>query len=535
MTERPVVLCILDGVGLGRKDESDAVHLAKTPCLDTLMQNHPWGKIKAHGTAVGLPTDDDMGNSEVGHNAMGAGRIFAQGAKLVNNAFSSGDLWHSPVWKRIMQSKTVHFLGLLSDGNVHSHIDHLLQMITQADKEGQNTIRIHVLTDGRDVAPRSALEYIERLESHLATFNHRGRDYAIATGGGRMWITLDRYEADWPMVERGWRCHMLGEGARYPSASAAVQSQYETDDSIDDQWLKPFVIGDYKGVCDGDAVILFNFRGDRAIEISSVFDSQPSAFAPFKKEFPEGVDGDIFFAGMMEYDGDLNIPRNYLVAPPAIDTTVGEQLANAGKRVFALSETQKFGHVTFFFNGNRSGALEGETQQEIPSLNVPFNQAPRMKALEVTNLSVEAINSKQYDHIRLNIANGDMVGHTGDLQATIEAVEFVDECVGRLVEVCKDTGSILLVTADHGNADEMAQWDKKSKSPKRRADGSLVPSTAHSRNPVPFIVYDPKEEWTLNDEYGTLIGGLSQIGATLLEMCGVSTPDGYLPSLVRKA
>ena len=534
MTKQPVVLCILDGVGLGRQDECDAVHLANTPNLDELMQHHPWGTLKAHGTAVGLPTDDDMGNSEVGHNAMGAGRIFAQGAKLVNNAFSSRELWKSPVWKRVMESSTVHFLGLLSDGNVHSHIRHLLEMITQADSEGIEQIRIHILTDGRDVAPRSALTYIETLEAHLDSFNERGRDYAIATGGGRMWITLDRYEADWPMVERGWRCHMLGEGTRYASAASAIQSQYDADASIDDQWLKPFVIGEYPGVQDGDAVILYNFRGDRAIEISSVFDTPASEFTHFKKEFPDGVTGDVFFAGMMEYDGDLNIPTNYLVAPPAIDTTVGEQLANSGKRVFALSETQKFGHVTFFFNGNRSGALEGETQQEIPSLNVPFNQAPRMKALEVTNLSIKAIETREYDHIRLNIANGDMVGHTGDLQATIEAVEFVDECVGRLIKACTDTNSILLVTADHGNADEMAQWDKKKKSPKRNADGALIPSTAHSKNPVPFIVFDPQGKWGVKEANGTTLGGLSQIGATLLEMCGVSVPDSYLPSLVTK-
>ena len=204
MTQRPVVLCILDGIGLGRQDECDAVHLAKTPIIDQLMENNPWCKLKAHGTAVGLPTDDDMGNSEVGHNAMGAGRIFAQGAKLVNNAFDSGDMWDSPVWKRAVRTTTLHFLGLLSDGNVHSHIKHLLQMIAQADVEDVQNVRVHVLTDGRDVSPRSALEYIDQLEEHLSTFNTSGRDYRIATGGGRMWITLDRYEADWPMVERGW-------------------------------------------------------------------------------------------------------------------------------------------------------------------------------------------------------------------------------------------------------------------------------------------------------------------------------------------
>ena len=534
VTQQPVVLCILDGVGLGRQDACDAVFLAKTPTLNNLMNNQPWGKLKAHGTAVGLPSDGDMGNSEVGHNAMGAGRVFDQGAKLINTAFDTGSMWASPVWQRAVEAKTLHFLGLLSDGNVHSHIDHLLQMITQANTNGVQQIRIHMLTDGRDVAPRSVLTYISQLETHLATFNAKSnRDYRIATGGGRMWMTMDRYEADWSMIERGWKCHMLAEGTRYNSATEAVQTQYDADTKIDDQWLKSFVIGDYRGVEDGDAVILFNFRGDRAIEISSTFDySGDTPFAHFDKSFPAGVKGDIYFAGMMEYDGDLHIPANYLVAPPVIDTTVGEQLANANKRVFALSETQKFGHVTFFFNGNRSGALPGETQQEIASLNVPFNQAPRMKALEVTEQTLIAINSQQYDHIRLNIANGDMVGHTGDLQATIEAVEFVDECVGRIVEACTSTNSILIVTADHGNADEMAQWDKKTQTPKYDEDGNLVPSTAHSTHPVPFILFDPKGQWTIKGTQGDQLGGLSQIGASLLELCGVEIPDVYLPSLV---
>ena len=531
MNTRTVVLCILDGYGLGRQDESDAVYQADTPNIDALMQHHPWGKLKAHGTAVGLPTDGDMGNSEVGHNAMGAGRVFAQGAKLVQVALKTGAMWESPVWKRAIQSTTLHFLGLLSDGNVHSHIDHLVQMIERAHSDGVQSVCVHVLTDGRDVSPRSTIRYISQLEITLSNINqNENRHYRIATGGGRMWITLDRYEADWSMVERGWNCHVMGEGTRYASATKAVQTQYDADEKIDDQWLKEFIIGDYSGMQDGDAVLFYNFRGDRAIEISNAFDAID--FPHFERRFPEGVNGDIYYAGMMQYDGDLKIPPNYLVEPPQIDNTVGDQLSKAGKRVFALSETQKFGHVTFFFNGNRSGALDGETQQEIKSLNVPFDQAPKMKADAITNLCVEAITSEQYDHIRLNIANGDMVGHTGNLEATIEAVEFVDACVGRIVQVCDTHNAILLITADHGNADEMAQWDKKTKAAKRDKNGKMVPSTAHSTHPVPFIVVDTKGEWTIRNESGSMLGGLSQIGATLLKLCDVPIPDDYLPELV---
>ena len=529
--EQSVVLCILDGYGLGRQDQTDAVFQARTPNMDALMANHPWGKLKAHGTAVGLPTDGDMGNSEVGHNAMGAGRVFAQGAKLVQIALETGAMWDSPVWQRAVQAKTLHFMGLLSDGNVHSHIDHLTQMLNQADQDGVTSVCIHPLTDGRDVSPRSALHYIEQLETVLAAISQKpNRHYRIATGGGRMWMTMDRYEADWPMVERGWNCHVVGEGTRYDSAAQAVQTQYDADEKLDDQWLKPFVIGDYTGMQDGDAVIFTNFRGDRAIEISSAFDHDE--FPHFDRRFPDGVEGRIYYAGMMEYDGDLHIPQNFLVAPPQIDNTVGDQMANAGKKVFAMSETQKFGHVTFFFNGNRSGALEGETQQEIESLNVPFDQAPRMKAEAITNQAVAAIQSESYDHIRINIANGDMVGHTGNLEATIEAVEFVDECVGKLVEACKTHNAILLVTADHGNADEMAQWDKKKKAPKVDVHGNWVPSTAHSKHPVPFIIMDPQNVWTINGTNGAHIGGLAQIGATLLKLCDVPIPSDYLPELV---
>lgn len=519
MTYRPVVLCILDGVGWGRRDQGDAVHLAVTPNLDALTERCPWTLLAAHGTAVGMPSDGDMGNSEVGHNAMGAGRIFDQGAKLVANAIADGSIWESPTWKRATRAKTLHLIGLASDGNVHSHIDHLRAMIERAALDGVGRLRVHAMTDGRDVSARSALTYIEPLEALLDSVEG---DYAIGSCGGRMRITMDRYEADWAMVERGWTVQVDGEGARYPSASEAIRSLYAADDTVDDQYLPEFVVGDYDGVHDGDAVILFNFRGDRALEICQAF-TDPDFTAFERARTP-----DVFFAGMMEYDGDLHIPPNYLVAPPAIDQTVGEQLEAAGLKTYAISETQKYGHVTFFFNGNRGERPLHETWEEVPSLAVPFETEPAMSAPDITDRAIAALESKAFDHIRINLANGDMVGHTGALDATIDAVECVDAEVGKLMAAVDAAGGVMLVTADHGNADQMFMFDKKT------GGYTDVPCTSHSKHPVPFWVYAPGQSLALTVDSGpTVNGSIARVGASILSLFGIEPPDDYLPSLIQ--
>lgn len=527
MSPPPVVLCILDGVGWGRRDDGDAVHLAHTPNLDSLMEAHPWRLLQAHGTAVGMPSDSDMGNSEVGHNAMGAGRVFDQGAKLVEEAIRSGRIWEAEAWQTAMArgraGGTLHLLGLVSDGNVHSHVDHLRAMIARAWAEGVGRIRVHALTDGRDVGARTAPEWLPALEAELAAAG----DGAIATGGGRMHLTMDRYEADWEMVARGWRTHVHGEGRRFASAMDALQTLYSDAPEVDDQWLPAFVIGDYTGMRDGDAVLFFNFRGDRAIEISRAFDEGADFTA-----FDRGRVPDLSYAGMMEYDGDLHVPRAFLVAPPAIDDTVGARLAAAGQRSYAVSETQKFGHVTYFFHGNRSAAPEGEEQREIPSDNLPFDQAPEMKAAQITRALIERLEQGDVQHARLNLANGDMVGHTGNLEATVRAVEIVDACLGELVAACDRLGAILLLTADHGNADEMFRWDKKRGRYAEDEHGRRVPSSSHSLNPVPVVLADPTGCWTLaGDTPGATVGGLARIGGTVLALCNLPVPDSWLPSL----
>ncbi|MGC8845909.1 MAG: 2,3-bisphosphoglycerate-independent phosphoglycerate mutase, partial [Candidatus Hydrogenedens sp.] len=267
----PLVLVIMDGIGIGKRDESDGVYMANTPMLDILFEEPLFTKLKAHGTAVGQPSDDDMGNSEVGHNTLGAGRVFAQGARLVNESIAEGRIYQGKAWQSIMErvreGGTLHFIGLLSDGNVHSHINQLLAIIKHCAEERVPKLRVHILTDGRDVAERSALIYIEQLEQVLAECNQSGLDYCIASGGGRMLVTMDRYEADWRIVERGWKAHVLGEGKQFSSAKEAVEFYYQ-DPTVNDQFLGEFVIvknGQPVGTIeDGDAVIFFNFRGDRA-------------------------------------------------------------------------------------------------------------------------------------------------------------------------------------------------------------------------------------------------------------------------------
>lgn len=523
---RPVVLCILDGVGWGRRDDGDAFFTANTPRLDGLLRVAPWCLLQAHGTAVGLPSDGDMGNSEVGHNAMGAGRIFAQGAKLVNTAIETGSLWESPAWQAAITGDTLHLMGLVSDGNVHSHIDHLYALIDRAKQDGVQRLRVHVLTDGRDVARRSALSYVGPLEDKLASIDG---DYAIATGGGRMHITMDRYEADWPMVKRGWDCHVYAQGRRFETASKAIHALYDEDEKVDDQYLPAFVVGDYNGMNDGDAVVFFNFRGDRAIEISRAFESGDDF-----NDFDRGDRPDVSYAGMMEYDGDTHVPKTYLVQPPKIDDTVGERLAAAERSVLSISETQKFGHVTFFFNGNRSKPLPGESQEELPSARVPFDQLPEMSAQPVTDRVVAAIHSGDFDHIRVNIANGDMVGHTGNFEAAVSAMGTVDACVGQMIDAVNAVGGVLLVTADHGNVEEMFSVNKKTREYKRDAQGRRSPSTSHSLNPVPFILMDASGQWALTDPRGedAVVGGLAQIGSSMLTLMGLEVPEHYLPTLI---
>ena len=534
----PVLTVVMDGVGLAPDTISNAVAGAYTPTLDMLMEKYPMVSLKAHGTAVGLPSDDDMGNSEVGHNALGAGQVFAQGAKLVSNSIESGKMFTSDTWQAIVSNvKTsggvLHFLGLFSDGNVHSHIDHLKAMIVRAKEEGVSTVRVHILIDGRDVGETSALDYILPFEDFLASLRTADFDIKIASGGGRMKITMDRYEADWSMVERGWQTHVLGEGRQFASAAEAVET-YRKELGVIDQDLPAFVIAENGApvgtVNDGDSVIFYNFRGDRSIEISKAFDAPAGEFDKFDRVRVPAV----VYAGMLEYDGDLHIPSRYLVSPPEITNTMSEYLTLTGVKQLAISETQKYGHVTYFWNGNRSGKFseELETYIEIPSDVVPFEQRPWMKCAEITDKLIECIESGEYKYLRVNFPNGDMVGHTGSLLATRCSMEALDLQLVRILKAVDKAGGVALITADHGNADEMYEMDKKTKLPKADKNGNYKAKTSHTLNPVPCIIYDnvTNGAYTVKADEGNF--GLANVAATMVNLMGYEAPDMWEESII---
>ncbi len=529
----PVVLVIMDGVGFGKYTEGDAVAEAKTGTLDSLYKSSPWTKLKAHGVAVGLPSDDDMGNSEVGHNAIGCGRVFSQGAKLVGISIEKGVIFAGDTWKKLTanvhESGTLHFIGLLSDGNVHSNVDNLRKMIVQAKADGVGKVRVHALLDGRDVGETSALEYFDPFEEFLVSLNDDSFDARIASGGGRMAITMDRYNADWDMVRRGWETHVLGEGRQFASAHEAIVTLRKETGAID-QDIPPFIIAEsgkpVGEILDGDSVILFNFRGDRALELTKAFEAE------HLEEFDRKRHPKVEYAGMMEYDGDLHVPSQYLVTPPSIDRTMAEYLVASKVRQFSISETQKFGHVTYFFNGNRSGKFDDdlETYMEIPSDKVPFEQRPWMKCAEITDQVIKAIKSGKYDFIKLNYPNGDMVGHTGIYQAVICSMEGMDLQIARLKTAVEAAGGILLLTADHGNADDMFEHAKDG-SVKRKADGSPYAKTAHSLNPVPFIIVDPDYQGEYEKKLRSGLG-ISSITATCMNLMGFEPPEDYDQSII---
>jgi len=519
--KKPIVLVVMDGVGKGDGGSGDAVVVAKTPTLDRLLATCPHTYLKAHGTAVGLPSDEDMGNSEVGHNALGCGQVYSQGAKLVGESIENGTLFASNVWQDLVcnakENKAMHFIGLLSDGNVHSNISHLIALLKAAKAAGVKKAYCHILLDGRDVPATSALEYVGQLEAVLAELKEDGFDYAIASGGGRMQVTMDRYEANWGMVEAGWRTHVEGKGRQFASATEAIET-YRAETGCIDQDLPAFVVArngePVAKIANGDSVVLFNFRGDRAQEISLAFDRKD-----FDK-FDRGAYTGVKFAGMLQYDGDLNIPENYLVQPPVITNTLTEVLCKAGIREFAVSETQKYGHVTYFWNGNRSGKVDEALEEylEIPSDVIPFEQAPAMKSKEITEALVEAMASGKFQFLRCNYPNGDMVGHTGVMDAVVYAMECVDNGLKAVREAADKYGYTVLITADHGNADQMTETKK----------GKTAVRTAHSLNPVPFIIYDKDNDWKIVEgEYG-----LANVAPTVVKMMGLTAPDCWEKSVI---
>ncbi|XP_057796707.1 2,3-bisphosphoglycerate-independent phosphoglycerate mutase [Salvia miltiorrhiza] len=533
-----VAMVVLDGWGEANPNQYNCIHIAETPTMDSLKKGAPekWRLVKAHGKAVGLPTDDDMGNSEVGHNALGAGRIFAQGAKLVDSALETGKIYDGEGFNYIKESfatGTLHLIGLLSDGGVHSRIDQLQLLLKGASERGAKRIRVHILTDGRDCLDGSSVGFVETLENDLVKLREKGIDAQVASGGGRMYVTMDRYENDWEVVKRGWDAQVLGEAPhKFKSAVEAVKKLREIPNTSD-QYLPPFVIVDDSGksvgpIVDGDAVVTMNFRADRMVMLATALEYEK--FDKFDRvRYPK-----IRYAGMLQYDGELKLPNKYLVSPPEIDRTSGEYLVKNGVRTFACSETVKFGHVTFFWNGNRSGYFDEKMEEyvEIPSdSGITFNVQPKMKALEIGEKARDAILSRKWDQVRVNLPNSDMVGHTGDIDATIVACKAADQAVKMILDAIEQVGGIYVVTADHGNAEDMVKRNKKGE-PLLDKNGKIQILTSHTLEPVPVAIGGPGLAPGVRFRNDVPTGGLANVAATVMNLHGFEAPSDYETTLI---
>ena len=501
MSKKPVVLMILDGYGLNKKQEANAVFEAKTPVMDKLMAECPFVEGNASGLAVGLP-DGQMGNSEVGHLNMGAGRIVYQELTRITKSIADGDFFENEEFLKAVENckknnSALHMFGLLSDGGVHSHNTHLYGLLELAKRNGLEKVFVHCFLDGRDTPPASGRDFVADLEAKMAEI-----------GVGKVASVMGRYYAmdrdnRWDRVELAYRALTLGEGNTNESATAAIQASY--DDGKTDEFVMPTVVvenGTPVGLInDNDSIIFFNFRPDRAREITRAFCDD--AFAGFAREKKQGL----VYVCFTDYDETIG---NKLVAfkKQSITNTFGEFLAANGKTQARIAETEKYAHVTFFFNGGIEEPNEGEDRILVKSPKVAtYDLQPEMSAPQVCDKLVEAIESQKYDVVIINFANPDMVGHTGVEAAAIAAVEAVDACVGRAVEAVKKVDGAMFICADHGNAEQLLDYE------------TGAPFTAHTTNPVPFILVNA------GDEYGLREGGcLADIAPTLIEIMGLEQP-----------
>lgn len=535
----PVVLAVLDGVGLAPDAPGNAVSKARTTFLGEAARKFLHVSLDASGEAVGL-LPGQMGNSEVGHNTMGCGRVIKQGIAHIEEAFSTGKVFESNSWKEAvsrvmgrenvpegpnspwMETKntgaTLHFAGIFSDGGVHSHISHLEQMIERAYSEGVRRIRVHAIFDGRDVPPQSEPKFIKRFEQFVSRFGDA--DIKLASGGGRMVCVADRYENDWTVVARGWDMMVNGEADYFfKTAEEAIVTLRRIDPNVQDQNLPPFVIVDESGkpvgqIKKGDSLIYFDFRADRAIEIAMAFTYW---------DFPHFNRGgytpdDVYFAGMTEYNTDTHVPEHRLVEPVRIENPLNLFLSSRDINQLAVSETVKFGHITYYFNGNSYDKANGEEFIQIDSYTEPFETRPWMKCAEITDKVLE--NIENYKFVRLNFPGGDMVGHTADFDATIIAMEAIDISLRRIYNRVKELGGCMIIVADHGNAEELL-------------DAEGQPKTAHTTNRVPCIICDDTKNFGTYHITPLENPGLANLAATVAALLGQGDyPQEWSESLI---
>lgn len=506
-----VALVILDGVGF-TKDKNSPIYKAKMKNYNSLKKNSTL--ICASGECVGLESGV-AGNSEVGHNTIGAGKIVDQGIKLINKAFKTGEIFKSLHWKNLIKNstkKSLHFIGLLSDGNVHSNISHLKQMLEKVNEAGVEKVYIHALLDGRDVAPQSALKYIFSLQKFLKNLN---KNYQIVDFAGRNKLVMDRYEANTELVEKAFDFYVERKGYLSLNAKQTIEKLYKENTNLTDQEIDPYILNKNALINNGDSVVLFNFRSDRAIEISSLFDEgkylTKEQFSKINK---------CKFWGLTQYDIDKKIPQNCLIEnSKKINCTLTEFLCKNDVKQFSISETQKFGHITFYFNGNRKDKINErlENWKEIESdKNITFDKKPKMKAKKITQNFCKELKLGNYDFYKINFANGDMVGHTGNEKAVVKALKQVDVCLGKIIKSSNKNNTVLIVISDHGNCEIM-----------KNKNGTI--NTSHTINPVHFCLKN-----SLQTNYKIKKGkfGLSNVANSVCVCLGLNESDNFNSSIV---
>jgi len=522
------LLIIMDGWGIGSGGKDDAIAMANTPNVDRLTAECAYTEINTHGNYVGLPSMKDMGGSEVGHLTMGAGLILDQGPTRINKAMKDGSFYESAALLDVIevgkQGGALHLLGLLSDGNIHSHIDHFKAVIAFADEQGVEKLYIHASLDGRDVGIQSAQDYVAQIEDVFNGINAKGeRDYAFASASGREHAILDR-DQDWTKVKLGWDAMVLGKAEHeFGNMIEAITALRSATPDLIDQDMDSFVLLDEEGkpkatIADGDAVLMMNFRGDRAIEITEAFED--ADFSGFER----GKVPNITYAGMMVYDEDRDMPKLQLMGPTKVDYPLGRYLVDQKIKQFRLTETQKFPHVTFFFNGGYRKPLDDSLEEYIlidSDKGISFADKPQMKAPDIAAKAVQLVESGEYGFGLINFANADMVGHCGKIAPAIQAVEAVDAAIGLIVEALAKVGGKAIITADHGNAEEMITHNK----------GVDEPCTKHSVNPVPCILYSATEKLVLHS--GSEEVGLANLAATVCDMVAIDAVADWQPSLIK--
>ena len=509
------VLCIVDGLGVSGQEFGNAVVAAGMPNLKSAMAKYPSTLIKASGFEVGLADEKDPGNSEVGHNAIGSGQYIKQGLSLLNDAFETGKLFESDAWKELSQNAKrtkLNVIFLLSDGKTHSSLSHLLLLIERCAKDGIR-LAIHALADGRDVATQSILKYIDITREKIKSC---GANAKIATLAGRGKLFMDRYESNINLYIDGIRVCAMGEAPVVADIHKAVRAEYSKNPTMTDETINPYILEPDWLIKNCDSVLLLNYRGDRAVGTCKMFEQgrflTPEQYAMIDK---------CVFAGVLQYDSEEGLPGNFLCAPPVIQNGLTEWLVAHGVRQYSVTETVKFGHLTYFFNGNRAAPFDAnlETWKEFKSdvLHNMYNRAPKMQAEKICADAVKAIAGKKFDFIKMNFPNPDMVGHTADFEATVIACKTVDECLGRLITACKDAGANLIITADHGNAELMLSADNK-------------PNSNHTNNLVPFILIQNDGQKAFKIKDGKF--GLTNIAASICLLLGIKPSPHFNEAII---